>query len=108
MAKSKPKAIDMFCGCGGTTQGLKDAGFDVIAGVEVDPLAVKTFRTNHDEVTVWDRTSPVESAPSITLRLWTGSCADRYATLSVIYPGRLQAMIRFMIRWRIAAKESQR
>ncbi len=55
MAKSKPKAVDMFCGCGGTTQGLKDAGFDVIAGVEVDPLAVKTFRANHDEVTVWDQ-----------------------------------------------------
>ena len=44
MARLRPKAIDMFCGCGGTTQGLKDAGFEVVAGVEVDPLAAETFR----------------------------------------------------------------
>lgn len=50
----KPKAIDLFCGCGGTTQGLKDAGFRVIAGVEVEPLAIKTFRKNHHRVKVWD------------------------------------------------------
>lgn len=49
----KPKAIDLFCGCGGTTQGLKDAGFRVIAGVETEPLAIKTFRKNHHRVKVW-------------------------------------------------------
>jgi DNA (cytosine-5)-methyltransferase 1 len=55
MAKQKPIAIDIFCGCGGTTQGLKDAGFRVIGGVENDPLAVATFRINHKRVKVWDQ-----------------------------------------------------
>lgn len=50
----KPKAIDIFCGCGGTTQGLRDAGFRVIAGIEVETLAVKTFRKNHRRVKVWN------------------------------------------------------
>lgn len=35
------------------TLGLKWAGFRVIAGVEVDPLAIETYRVNHPEVLVW-------------------------------------------------------
>ena len=51
---AKPKAIDVFSGCGGTTQGLKDAGFRVIAAIDNDSLAVETFRANHKRVKVWD------------------------------------------------------
>jgi len=53
--KKKPKAIDLFCGCGGLTLGLKQAGFEVIGAVDNDSLAVETYKVNHSEVNVWER-----------------------------------------------------
>ncbi|MCW5680017.1 MAG: DNA cytosine methyltransferase [Xanthobacteraceae bacterium] len=48
----KHTAIDLFSGCGGLTLGLKLAGFKVLAAIEKDELAVKTYRANHQRVRV--------------------------------------------------------
>jgi DNA (cytosine-5)-methyltransferase 1 len=46
-ANSRPMAIDLFSGCGGLTLGLKRAGFKVVAAVEKEELATKTYRQNY-------------------------------------------------------------
>ncbi len=51
--RTPPLAADLFSGCGGTTTGLKAAGFAVIAAVDNDPLANESFATNHPDVQVW-------------------------------------------------------
>ena len=42
----RPRAIDLFCGAGGLSLGLRDAGFSVLVGADVDAHAVETHTAN--------------------------------------------------------------
>lgn len=45
--KTRFSAIDLFCGCGGLSLGLRRAGFKVVAGLDNDGLSINTFRMNY-------------------------------------------------------------
>ena len=49
------KAIDLFSGSGGTTQGLKKSGIKVVAAVEIDDVACKTYKYNNPEVKLFNK-----------------------------------------------------
>jgi DNA (cytosine-5)-methyltransferase 1 len=42
----KIKVFDFFSGCGGTSQGFKQAGFDVVFGLDFDEDASESFKLN--------------------------------------------------------------
>jgi DNA (cytosine-5)-methyltransferase 1 len=46
----KRSAIDLFSGAGGLTQGLKQAGFDVVGAVEFHPTYAESYQMNHPNV----------------------------------------------------------
>lgn len=39
--------IDLFCGCGGMSKGLTDAGLNVIAGIDIWDKAVESYNRNY-------------------------------------------------------------
>lgn len=48
-SNNKFRAIDFFCGGGGMTCGLRQAGIDVIAGVDFDADAKETYEHNNPQ-----------------------------------------------------------
>lgn len=39
--------VDLFSGAGGIAEGFRQAGFEVLLGVDCDPSSVRTFRRHH-------------------------------------------------------------
>ena len=68
----RPTAVDLFCGAGGLSQGLRQAGFDVMAAIDIDELRVDSYRLNHHAVDAFtaDLTAygPVDLARRLGLR----------------------------------------
>jgi len=48
-------SIDLFSGGGGLSEGMRQAGFQIKAAVEIDTVAAETFRVNHKESIVIER-----------------------------------------------------
>lgn len=46
--------IDLFCGCGGASLGLKRAGFRILAGIELANAPAEVFHLNHPEIRLYN------------------------------------------------------
>jgi DNA (cytosine-5)-methyltransferase 1 len=44
----KLNVIDLFCGCGGMSKGLTDAGLNIIAGIDIWDRAVESYNKNFE------------------------------------------------------------
>ena len=58
-------AIDLFCGAGGLTEGLRQAGFYVLAGNDSDDAAGETFAATHKDARFLS--GPVQQITSVGL-----------------------------------------
>ncbi|WP_171091242.1 MULTISPECIES: DNA cytosine methyltransferase [unclassified Ruegeria] len=52
---ARPIGVDLFSGAGGMSLGFEQAGFDIVAAVEVDPIHAATHKFNFPECAVIPR-----------------------------------------------------
>jgi DNA (cytosine-5)-methyltransferase 1 len=52
--KSRLTVLDLFCGCGGFTKGLSNAGLNVVAGIDFWETAIASYQQNHDHIGICD------------------------------------------------------
>ena len=49
---AKYKVLDLFCGCGGISEGFRLAGYNIIGGIDFNEDATKTFKHNFPKAKV--------------------------------------------------------
>ena len=50
--KRKYRVLDLFCGCGGISEGFHLAGFDIVGGIDFNEYATRTFKHNFSHAKV--------------------------------------------------------
>jgi len=44
-----PNVVDLFAGAGGLSHGFENAGFDILAGIDIEQEFIKSFEEQHDQ-----------------------------------------------------------
>jgi len=68
-------AVDLFCGAGGLTHGLIDAGVPVVAGADLDDACRHPYEANHDGITFYRK--DVAELGASEVAKWFGSASIR-------------------------------
>ena len=49
---AKLNVLDLFCGCGGMSQGLHKAGLNIVAGIDIWNKAIDSYKDNFDHLAI--------------------------------------------------------
>ena len=55
MTAQRIRALDLFCGAGGSSFGAKMAGAEIVAGFDMWDLALKTYEANFPRAKVYQK-----------------------------------------------------
>ncbi len=80
----QPTAIDLFAGAGGATQGLRDAGFNVIGAVELEKHPAESYALNHPDAKLW--TSDIRKVAAVEMRRQLGLAPGELTLLKACPP----------------------
>jgi DNA (cytosine-5)-methyltransferase 1 len=85
----RPLAVDLFAGAGGFALGFEQAGFDVVAAIEYDPIhaAAHAFNFPHTEVVCADASSLESEDLAAAVRAGASAHGHDRADVDVVFGG---------------------
>lgn len=71
------KVVDLFCGAGGFSEGFRQAGFEIVFGIDNDKQACKTFKHNFPEAeVVCEDIMTYEDTPIVDVVIGSPPCKE--------------------------------
>ena len=81
------KVIDLCCGAGGFSEGFRQAGFEVILGVDIDFLPIHSFQLNFN-CEVWQRDiKEIWSLPDCDVLIGSPPC-PHFSEINIGFNGK--------------------
>ena len=59
------RLVELFCGCGGFSRGAHDAGFEIAAAYDIDPILTSSYQINFPDTALYRRDIAKLSGPQI-------------------------------------------
>lgn len=79
----RPVAIDLFCGAGGLSLGLEQAGFDVVVAIDSDPIHTRIYSRNFPKTAVLTRDITTLTASDLLEPLRRRAVDRRESTIEI-------------------------
>lgn len=76
MIHHKPKVVDLCCGAGGFSEGFRQAGFDIILGVDIWKVSLQSFKLNHKCDVIKKDIRFIESLPECDVIIGSPPCQN--------------------------------
>jgi len=70
------KVVDLFCGAGLFSEGFKQAGFDIVWGLDNDFLSCESFKMNHGNVVVQKDIRHILNVPKCDVLIGSPPCIE--------------------------------
>lgn len=75
---NNPTVVDIFCSCGGLSEGFHQGGYNVLLGIDCDRWSIRTYNRYHQERGRLKNVDDIDASPQADLIVVLSHCPLLY------------------------------